>query len=62
MVWARVAANAVDLIIFGVPILLLSNGVLGPELLGDERISAQGFYKLESLLQAMFLTLVKILL
>ena len=57
-VWTRVAANALDLIIFGVPILLLSNVVLGPELIGDEGISAH----MESLLQAVFLTLITILL
>ena len=62
MVWARLAANALDLIIFGVPILLLSNVVLGPELIGDEGMSAQGFYNMESLLQAVFLTLVTVLL
>lgn len=56
------AAVAIDLIIFGVPILLLSNVVLGPELIGDEGVSAQGFYSMDSLLQAMFLTLVTILL
>ena len=38
-VWTRVAANALDLIIFGVPILLLSNVVLGSEFIGDEGIS-----------------------
>ena len=61
-VWTRLAANALDLIIFGVPILLLSNAVLGPEFIGDEGISAQGFYNMESLLQAVFLTLITILL
>ena len=60
--WTRVAANALDLIILGAPILLLSTLVLGPEVISDEGISAQGFYNMESLLQAVFLTFITILL
>ena len=61
-VWTRVTANALDVIIFGVPMLLLSNVVFGPELIGDEGISAEGFYNMGSLLQAVSLTFITILL
>ena len=62
-VWVRVGANLIDLIILGIPVLLIVSPILGAEARAEgARVSLADFYNIESLVNAILLTVLTILL
>ena len=62
-VWVRIGANLIDLVILGVPVLLVVFIILGARPEGEQgTISLSSFYNLESLLNAAILAVITILL
>ena len=62
-VGVRIAANLIDLIIMGVPVLLLVSTIIGAEArTGKEAVTLADFYNLESFLNAVLVAAITVLL
>ena len=62
-VWIRIAANVIDLVVLGLPVLLLISTVLGAESkAAGEPVALSDFYNLQTLANAALLTIVTVLL